>query len=235
MIATNETCTVYSIQNMLNGMFYIGVSRDYQKRFKEHCTGRTKVRSYLKFALQQHGKENFILTQILIGSRAYCLEMERKLVEAYNCLVPNGYNLRAGGIGSLTYLSGENHPQYRKSPSPEAIEKVRKAITGKKLSPLSEEHKEKISFANKSHWSDPEQSAKRRAAMAGRKKRIWTEEHLRCHRERMKAQWADKEYRAKMLAKRRENWTEESYKKQAAAVRQTLANKKLRKLEGDKP
>jgi hypothetical protein len=235
VIATNETCSVYSVQNMLNGMFYVGVSRDYQKRFKQHCMSKTKIRSYLSSAIKQHGKGNFTVTQILIGSREYCLEMERKIVETYECLVPNGYNLRAGGTGCLTYLSGENHPQYQKSPSPESIEKVRRAITGKKLSPLTEEHKEKISITNKNNWSDPERSAKRRAALAGRKKRIWSEEHLRHHRERMKAQWADEEYRTKMLAKRRENWTEESYKKQAAAVRQTLANKKLQKLEGDKP
>ena len=75
--------------------------------------------------------------------------MEIKYIEQYNCLVPNGYNIRLGGnsgkhheetkrkIGETlknNYINGMVHPQLGKHPNEETRKKLSEARKGKKLS-----------------------------------------------------------------------------------------------------
>lgn len=231
-----EVCSVYSITNKMSGMQYIGVAKNPEVRFKEHSRPKSKHVSYINRAINTHGKENFEFKVLLLSDRAYCLDMEAKLVDAYGCLVPNGYNLCAGGRGRIQFHKGVNHPQYGKRPPQEAIEKVRQAILGKKIGPLTPEHKDKIGEAVKSQWSDPEQRAKKLAGMQkaheankGRKRPL-SEEAKQRHTERMKAQWADPEWRAKVI-EARPRPSEESRMKQSEFMKKLWAERKAKEVQ----
>lgn len=146
-------------------MQYVGVAKNHVERFNQHSYRKEKGASYINRAIQSYGRHNFEFKVLLFASREYCLDIEAKLVEAYSCLVPNGYNLCAGGRGRIQFYKGENHPQYGKRPPKEAIEKMRKALTGKKQAPMPEHAKKAISDAVKAQWADPEQRAKKLAGM----------------------------------------------------------------------
>jgi group I intron endonuclease len=231
-----EVCSVYSITNKLDGMRYIGVAKNTEARFKEHSRPREKYVSYINRAINAHGRENFEFQVLLVSDRTYCLDMEAKLVNAYDCLVPNGYNLCAGGRGRIQFHKGINHPQYGKRPPQEVIEKVRQAITGKKLGPLDQEHKDKIGEAVKTHWADPEQRAKKLAGMqkahdANRgRKRPLSEEGKQSHVARMKAQWADPVWRAKVIEARPKP-SEESRMKQSEFMKKLWAERKAKEVQ----
>jgi group I intron endonuclease len=232
-----ESCCVYSITNKLNGMQYVGVAKNHVERFNQHSYRKEKGASYINRAIQSHGRDNFEFKVLLFASREYCLDIEAKLVEAYNCLVPNGYNLCAGGRGRIQFYKGENHPQYGKRPTQEAIEKMRKALTGKKQAPMPEHAKKAISNAVKAQWADPEQRkkkifgikssitvAKRLAISIAQKGRIRTEAQKLSHSEKMKAKWSDPEYRAKAIEARQRR-SKESYMKQSESMKHVWASK----------
>lgn len=231
-----EVCSVYSITNKMSGMQYIGVAKNPEDRFKQHSRSKEKYTSYINRAINTHGQENFEFKVLLVSDRTYCLDMEAKLVDAYGCLVPNGYNLCAGGRGRIQFHKGVNHPQYGKRPPQEAIEKARQFMLGKKLGPLTPEHKDKIGEAVKSQWSDPEQRAKKLAGMQkaheanrGRKRPLSEEAKLR-HTERMKAQWADPEWRAKVIEARPKP-SEESRMKQSEFMKKLWAERKAKEVQ----
>lgn len=231
-----DVCSVYSITNKMSGMQYIGVAKNPEVRFKEHSRSKEKYTSYINRAINTHGQENFEFKVLLVSDRTYCLDMEAKLVDAYGCLVPNGYNLCAGGRGRIQFHKGVNHPQYGKRPPQEAIEKARQFMLGKKLGPLTPEHKDKIGDAVKSQWSDPEQRAKKLAGMqkaheANRgRKRPLSEEAKQRHIERMKAQWDDPEWRAKVIEARPKP-SEESRMKQSEFMKKLWAERKAKEVQ----
>lgn len=231
-----DVCSVYSITNKMSGMQYIGVAKNPEVRFKEHSRSKEKYTSYINRAINTHGQENFEFKVLLVSDRTYCLDMEAKLVDAYGCLAPNGYNLCAGGRGRIQFHKGVNHPQYGKRPPQEAIEKARQFMLGKKLGPLTPEHKDKIGEAVKSQWSDPEQRAKKLAGMQkaheankGRKRPL-SEEAKQRHIERMKAQWDDPEWRAKVIEARPKP-SEESRMKQSEFMKNLWAERKAKEVQ----
>lgn len=222
-----EVCSVYSITNKVDGMRYIGVAKNAEARFKEHSRPKSKHVSYINRAINLHGKDSFEFKVLLISDRQYCLDIEAKLVEAYDCLVPNGYNLCAGGRNRIQFHKGENHPQYGKRPPQEAIEKMRKALTGKKQAPMPEHAKKAISEAVKAQWADPEKRAKKLAGIkaAIRKPRSYTEEQRQEHIQRMQKQWANPEWRAKVIAARPKR-SEEYRMNQSKRMKQIWAQRK---------
>ena len=226
-----EACSVYSITNKIDGMLYIGVTKNAEARFKEHSRPKSKHVSYINRAINLHGKSNFEFKVLLMSNRAYCLDIEAKLVKAHDCLVPKGYNLCAGGRGRIQFHKGVNHPQYGKRPSQESIEKMRQALTGKTQAPMPEHAKKAISDAVKNQWLDPEQRAKKIAGMKkthdarkGRK-RILSEESKQQHAARMKAYWANPEWRAKVI-EARPKMSEESRIKQSEFMRKLWVERK---------
>jgi len=147
---------VYRVTNNVNGRYYIGVHKT-----DDLNDGYMGSGILIQRALKKHGKENFtreILASFDDADSAY-LEEKRLVDEA---LVRDGrsYNLREGGYGgrmcedsrrkvsqSLTGrkrpdISGENNPSKRE----DIRQKISETKRGKKF---SEEHKQKISEANK--------------------------------------------------------------------------------------
>lgn len=83
---------IYKIENLINHKIYIGQSIHIERRWKEHCAPSTS--SVISTAIKKYGKENFSF-QIL----EECLEEELDekeifYIEKFNCIVPNGYNVK---------------------------------------------------------------------------------------------------------------------------------------------
>lgn len=89
---------IYKIKNKIDGKMYIGQTRKtLEKRWKDHCSNRSSCR-YLKFAILNHGKENFEITQIAkCNSLEEMNHREAYYIKLFNTLAPNGYNLTTGG------------------------------------------------------------------------------------------------------------------------------------------
>lgn len=107
-----------------SGKSYIGQTKHIEKRTKEHQTKHSECRVF-KNAIQKYGFENFtteILAENLSLEEANILE--EKFISDYNTIVPNGYNLKSGGLSqipsqeSLELMSivkrGELNPNYGK-------------------------------------------------------------------------------------------------------------------------
>jgi hypothetical protein len=130
-ILTMEYC-VYKITNLLNERFYIGVTSI--DRFNNGYFGSGKL---IRRAVKKYGKENFdrcILRKFELESDAY--DYEREIVNSEAVENPNCYNMVEGGghppklYGSKNPsfgkdLSGPNHPNYRKRPPDDVIERIR--------------------------------------------------------------------------------------------------------------
>jgi hypothetical protein len=217
-------------------MQYIGVAKNPEARFKEHSRPKEKHISYINRAINLHGRESFEFKVLLVADREYCLDMEAKLVDAYGCLVPSGYNMCAGGRGRIQFHKGVNHPQYGKRPPQEAIDKMRKLLTGRKQAPMPEHAKKAISESVKQQWADPEQRAKKLAGMMkpevilAIKNRKLPDEQKRLHSERMKSQWADTEWRAKVINARPKP-SEEYRMKQSEFMKNLWAKRKAKEVQ----
>jgi 23S rRNA pseudoU1915 N3-methylase RlmH len=88
---------IYKIKNKIDNKIYIGqTTQDLERRWKGHRKNSSNCR-YLKSALKKYGVENFDFQLICITFDNQLDDMEIKYIEQYNCLVPNGYNIRLGG------------------------------------------------------------------------------------------------------------------------------------------
>jgi len=130
---SQEIAYLYKITNIINGREYIGVTKNPEKRFRNHCEKPSDTRkSILANAIQAHGKDKFSM-QILCKSTAeYCYEMEAKLIEGYKTRTPSGYNITAGGLG-YTGFRGPAHHKYGKKNSPELNEHMRQLFLGRPI------------------------------------------------------------------------------------------------------
>lgn len=98
---------IYAIENNVNHMFYVGQSKNIQKRMKEH--GYNKGSRLLALAMQEYGKENFsyhVLEECTVD-KLDALEMH--YIKKLNCMYPNGYNITSGGTNHGAYGSFNGH------------------------------------------------------------------------------------------------------------------------------
>lgn len=94
----NETkYYLYKIVNNVNDKIYIGVTVDPYKRWYGHITKNSKCNK-LRNAIQKHGKDNFEMVVLCIGTKDYILDLEVKVIAAWDT-VNSGYNLDKGGRG----------------------------------------------------------------------------------------------------------------------------------------
>ena len=97
-----DICGIYIIKNDINNKVYIGQSININKRIQEHfwkstCTKDVSYNSALHNAIRKYGKEHFYW-EVLEECEASLLdEYERKYIELYNSISPNGYNILSGG------------------------------------------------------------------------------------------------------------------------------------------
>lgn len=151
-----------------------------------HACFTTPTKSIIKNAIKKYGRDKFTLEVLLTSTQDYCYEMERKAIEAYNTLKPNGYNICTGGVGAIG-IFGDKNGMFGRKHSPETLEKMRQAKIGKKLSDetkakmsasrtgqkRTDEQCKKIQTVKKLMWQDPAFKAKMNAAgFSGRRKKV---------------------------------------------------------------
>lgn len=96
---------IYKWENLINNKKYIGQTiRDLKVRINEHIKASKTPEYPLHYAILKYGVENFkidIIEQITASSKKELIDnlniLEIKYIKDYNCLVPNGYNILAGG------------------------------------------------------------------------------------------------------------------------------------------
>ena len=83
---------IYKIENILNGMIYIGQSVRIERRFQEHIMQSHNSQQIDK-AINELGVENFTFNIIEQCSIEQLDERENYWISFYQCLYPNGYNI----------------------------------------------------------------------------------------------------------------------------------------------
>ena len=112
---------IYLITNTINNHKYIGqtISYDINKRWNNYKKlNKNSIGYYFYNALIKYKLENFKFQIICICFDNDCNKFEEYYINYYNTIVPNGYNLRSGGLNSKQH--------------PETIEKRRISNLGKK-------------------------------------------------------------------------------------------------------
>lgn len=123
--------TIYKL-TAPNGKSYIGQTKNLHKRHNNYKNLRCSEQPKLFYSLQKYGWENFSKEVLEYTDEIFADEVERYYIKKFDC-VKKGLNLQFGGqAGAKT--------------NPEAIEKTRKALTGRKM---SQEMKDKISRGTK--------------------------------------------------------------------------------------
>lgn len=88
---------VYCIENIENGMRYIGKGKDIKRRiYASH-----KKSPYINNAINKYGKKNFIWYIVEYCEPEDMIYWEQYYIKEWNTKVPNGYNLTDGGQGVL--------------------------------------------------------------------------------------------------------------------------------------
>lgn len=127
---------IYTITNKLNGKFYIGKTNNFLYRINKHkytLRNGIHINEHLQRAWNKYGEESFMFEILEEYDVEYLISMEHywcNLLDAFN--YNKAYNIKP------------THPFGKGSNSLEMMNKVKKALTGKKL---SEEHKLKLSLS----------------------------------------------------------------------------------------
>jgi len=175
-----DVAHLYKITNTVNDMVYIGVTKYPKHRMNAHACFKTPTKSIIKNAIQKYGRDKFTFQVLLTSTQDYCYEMERKAIEAYGTLKPNGYNICTGGVGA-TGIYGEKNGMFGRKHSPETLEKMRQIKLGKAVSAetkekmrvahlgkkRTDEQRKKDQAVKKLMWQDPAYKAKMQAAGFG--------------------------------------------------------------------
>ena len=167
---------------VLDGKAYVGqTTQAFKTRRDAHyrnCVRSVKRRGrYFAKALLKHGKDNFVWTVLSFHSNQNELDKaEEYWVDFLNTLVPNGYNLKAGGGG-------------RGKHSQALIEINRQLQLGKKrtLETIENNRAAQLIAQNK-----PEVVEKKRASMKGKNRRHLTEKEKEQRRQTMLKIWRDR-------------------------------------------
>ena len=91
---------IYMIQNRLNLKVYIGLTDNYRRRWKEHCSDKQLV---VQKAIRKHGKENFTFSVIgRYETLEEACQAEMLEISEFGSF-GNGYNMTRGGEGMKGY------------------------------------------------------------------------------------------------------------------------------------
>ena len=180
---------IYKITNIINSKIYIGQTiRTLDIRINEHLKDSNKNNYPLYRAIRKYGWNNFKVEIIDVDTTQEELNSkEIYWIKEFNCIVPNGYNIKGGGSNGkhheetkaklrLAHI-GKHHTEESKAKMSKAWEgrivseetkaKMRLATTGKHL---SEEAKAKISALQIGRKLTEETKAKMRLAKTGKKR-----------------------------------------------------------------
>jgi group I intron endonuclease len=109
---------LYTITNQVNGKQYIGISSRVARRWIEHKSGHGSKLVYQ--AIKKYGLDALKFDIFCEACEEDIKKLEVAMIEKYDALAPNGYNLTLGGEGSLGW-----------KPSEETRRKMSESRTGK--------------------------------------------------------------------------------------------------------
>ena len=105
---------VYRITNTENNKSYVGITtRNIERRWYEHKYVPNSCGQLLSKAINKYGESAFVIEHIAsaIGNVENLKELEKQLIEQCGTMVPNGYNLTAGGDGMFGFKHTEESKQ----------------------------------------------------------------------------------------------------------------------------
>jgi len=113
---------IYKITNIKNKKFYIGKSKNVEKRWKQHLSLVGKKRHPLYDAIKSYGVENFKLDIIDCNEEIMIDELEKKWILETNA-IKLGYNMTDGGTGGDTF---SNKPEKLKKNTRDKLRQIMK-------------------------------------------------------------------------------------------------------------
>lgn len=161
------TCGIYRL-TMPSGSFYIGSSKDIEKRFRQHLADfRSGRHCNLKMQASLAKTPGVVALSVLIVCREEDLLMYEQ--RCINGLKPNlNISQVAGKVDWTEEIRAKvGATQKGRKRSLEAIEKQREALVGRKF---SDEHRANISAAQIGRKQSAETVEKRRAKATGKKR-----------------------------------------------------------------
>ena len=90
---------LYVITNLVNGKRYVGITIDFERRWREHCAGKGSL--LVHRAIKKYGIDNIKFEVVCKATEEYVKEMEVKFIRDLNTMQPNGYNFTRGGEGTV--------------------------------------------------------------------------------------------------------------------------------------
>ncbi len=189
---------IYITTNLINGKQYVGEHSTIDLDSSKTNNYKGSGRPYLERAFKKYGRKNF-KKEILefFDTKKEAQKFEKKYINQFNTLVPNGYNISpTGGSHSKGWMNELSKGKLKKPRSKSVKEKISKTLKGhhvseetinkiketkrkngtniawnkgEKTGPLSDSHKKKIGQSNiGKHTMSQEHREKIRAVMSGR-------------------------------------------------------------------
>lgn len=136
---------IYLITNIITKKAYVGMSKNSEKRFDKHKRNAISgVNRRLYDSMRKHGIENFKMEVIdFAETRDIAAEKERLWIASLGTLMPNGYNMTAGGDGGYTLSSWteeEINALYRR----QGLSRAGRVVSDETRNKISEKHKGKV-------------------------------------------------------------------------------------------
>lgn len=94
---------IYQLTHKDTGRIYIGQSSNIKFRFQQHKSAKKRTRklTYIEKSISKYGWDAFEAKVLIVAEgREYLDLLEYNAIKQFNCLVPNGFNLREGGYSS---------------------------------------------------------------------------------------------------------------------------------------
>lgn len=165
------TCWLYTITNKINNKVYVGKTNDFNRRKSQHrntLRKNTHKNPHLQKSWNKYGEENFVFEKLEEYDDDFIYSMEN-----YWCNLLDSFNYHKG------YNEKPTHPFNRGGNSLQTIEKVKKALTGRKH---SIESILKMSNARKGTTIPIETRLKMSNSAKGKKKSEETKKKMSIHR-----------------------------------------------------
>ena len=90
-----EQITIYKLTNNLNGLGYVGATKNFKRRMGEHHW--SKCKAIVDKAIHEYGWKNFTAEVIEVCDAEIAEEREKYWIKELNTLEPHGYNCTTGG------------------------------------------------------------------------------------------------------------------------------------------
>jgi group I intron endonuclease len=134
---------IYKITNKINGKFYIGKTKNIERRWNEHLSLVGKKRHPPYDSILYYGKENFII-EIVDKADSYLInDLEKAWIKKTDS-INKGYNICEGGNGGDTFTKRSNES---KDTTRKKISESSKIVNSKNI----EKHRENT----KNLWKNP--------------------------------------------------------------------------------